>query len=105
MGQVSVIINGRNYRLACSDGEEGRLLELASHVKARVEQLIREFGQVGDDRLLLMTALLVTDELWDTRAALDVQVEEASEMLRRLTDLEDTAGELRSGGNPRVRSA
>lgn len=105
MGQVSVIINGRNYRLACSDGEEGRLLELAGHVKSRVEQLIREFGQVGDDRLLLMTALLVTDELWDTRAALDVQVEEASEMLRRLTDLEDTTSERHSDNNPRARSA
>ncbi len=89
MGQVSVIINGRNYRLACSDGEEGRLLELATHVKSRVDQLTREFGQVGDDRLLLMTALLIADELWDTRLALEVQIEEAADMLRRLSELQD----------------
>ncbi|MBL8566664.1 MAG: cell division protein ZapA [Hyphomicrobiaceae bacterium] len=93
MGQVSVIINGRNYRLACSDGEEGRLLELATHVKARVDQLTREFGQVGDDRLLLMTALLVADELWDTRLALEVQIEEAADMLRRLGELQDGDGQ------------
>ena len=93
MGQVSVIINGRNYRLACSDGEEGRLLELATHVKSRVDQLTREFGQVGDDRLLLMTALLIADELWDTRLALEVQIEEAADMLRRLGELQDGDGQ------------
>jgi cell division protein ZapA len=86
MGQVSVTLNGRSYRLACGDGEEGRLLELASHVKARVDQLTLDFGQVGDGRLLLMAALLIADELWDTRKALEVQIEEAAEMLRSLTE-------------------
>jgi cell division protein ZapA len=86
MGQVSVTLNGRTYRLACGDGEEGRLLELATHVKERVDQLTLEFGQVGYDRLLLMAAILIADELWDTRKALEVQIEEATEMLRQLTD-------------------
>ena len=86
MGQVSVTLNGRTYRLACEEGEEERLLELATHVKERVEHLTLEFGQVGDDRLLLMAALLVADELWDTRRALEAQIEEATEMLRQLTE-------------------
>lgn len=86
MGQVSVTLNGRTYRLACDDGEEERLIELATHVKERVEQLTLEFGQVGYDRLLLMTSLLIADELWDTRKALEVQIEEATEMLRQLTE-------------------
>ena len=90
MGQVSVTLNSRTYRLACEDGEEERLVELATHVKERVEQLTLEFGQVGDDRLLLMAALLICDELWDTRQALEVQIEEASEMLRQLTEPEIT---------------
>lgn len=86
MGQVSVILNGRAYRLACGDGEEPRLLELAGHIKERVEQLMLDFGQVGHDRLLLMAAILIADELWDTRKALEVQIEEASDMLRQLSD-------------------
>lgn len=88
MSQVSVTLNSRTYRLACEDGEEGRLVELATYVKERVEQLTLEFGQVGDDRLLLMAALLIADELWDTRQALEVQIEEATEMLRQLTEPE-----------------
>ncbi len=86
MGQVSVTLNGRTYRLACSDGEEVRLLELSQHIKERVDQLTLEFGQVGHERLLLMTAILIADELWDTRKALEVQIEEATEMLRQLSD-------------------
>lgn len=86
MGQVSVTLNSRSYRLACEDGEEERLVELATHVKERVDALTMEFGQVGDERLLLMAALLIADELWDTREALEVQIEEATEMLRQLTE-------------------
>ena len=86
MGQVSVTINSRTYRLACEEGEEARLLELATHVKERVENLATEFGQVGEERLMLMAALLIADELWDTRRALEVQIEEATEMLRQLTE-------------------
>lgn len=69
MGQVAVNLNGRSYRFDCGDGEEPRLKELAAHVKHRYDALVREYGNVGEDRLLLMTALLIADELWDARAA------------------------------------
>ncbi|HEX4892400.1 MAG TPA: cell division protein ZapA [Hyphomicrobiaceae bacterium] len=70
MGQVTITLNGRSYRLRCGDGEEKRLLELAEHVDDRLASLVAEFGQVGDERLLLMTALMIADELFDARAAL-----------------------------------
>ena len=67
MGQVTVTLNGRTYRLRCEDGEEQRLLALAEHVKAKLDWLVSEFGQIGEDRLLLMASLLVADELFETR--------------------------------------
>lgn len=70
MGQVTVTVNGRTYRLRCGDGEEPRLIELATHISNRIDGLAAEFGQVGDERLLLMAALLVADELWDMRERL-----------------------------------
>ena len=70
MGQVTVTLNGRTYRLGCGDGEEARLLELANHLRQRVDGLAADFGQVGDDRLLIMAALLITDELLDLRSRL-----------------------------------
>jgi cell division protein ZapA len=70
MGQVAVTLYGRSYRFDCGDGEEARLAELAAFVKGRVEQLSRQFGNAGEERMLLMAALLIADELWDARAAL-----------------------------------
>ena len=67
MGQVSVTLNGRTYRLECDEGEETQLIALAEYLSSHVDTMKRKFGQVGDDRLILMASLLVTDELWELR--------------------------------------
>jgi cell division protein ZapA len=69
MGQVSVTLNGRTYRLSCGDGEEARLLALSEHLRAHIDKLVAQLGQVGDDRLLVMAALMITDELFEARDA------------------------------------
>lgn len=63
MAEVTITLNGRTYRLECDDGEEEHLLSLSDMVGQRLDGLRKQFGQVGDDRLLLMTALMVADEL------------------------------------------
>ena len=67
MGQVSVVLNGRTYRLQCDESEERHLLALAQYLGTHVEAMKQKFGQIGDDRLILMASLLVTDELWELR--------------------------------------
>ena len=71
MGQVTVVLNGRTYRLECGEGEENHLIALAEHLGTHVEDMKRKFGQVGDDRLILMASLLVTDELWELRREME----------------------------------
>lgn len=71
MGQVSVTLNGRNYRLECSEGEEAHLTALADYLGTHVDEMRRKFGQVGDDRLILMASLVVADELWELRREVD----------------------------------
>ncbi|MDT3683554.1 MAG: cell division protein ZapA [Pseudorhodoplanes sp.] len=63
MAQVNVTINGRNYRMACEDGQEDHLMRLAGDIDARIEDLRGNFGEVGDSRLTVMAALTVADEL------------------------------------------
>ena len=53
------MVNGRAYTIACDDGEEDHLRELAAHVDAKVREVMETVGQVGDQRLLLMAALLL----------------------------------------------
>ena len=67
MGQVSVTLNGRTYRLECGEGEEAHLIALSEYLAAHMESMKHKFGQVGDDRLILMASLMVTDELWELR--------------------------------------
>jgi cell division protein ZapA len=67
VGHVAVTLNRRTYRLECGDGEEPRLLGLAAHLRAKLDGLVAEFGQVGDDRLMLLAALQIADELWEAR--------------------------------------
>ena len=70
MGQVTVTLNGRSYKLRCGDGEEARLLELGAYVEGRLTQLTAQFGPVGDERLLVMSALMIADDLFDAKEAL-----------------------------------
>lgn len=76
MGQVTITLNGRTYRLRCGEGEESRLLDLSRHVATHVDRLVADFGQIGDDRLLLMASLFIADELWDTRGKLEAAMAE-----------------------------
>jgi cell division protein ZapA len=70
VGQATITINGRTYRLKCEAGEEERLLALADVVSHRVDSLAGEFAAAGDGRLLLMTALMLADELMDAQERL-----------------------------------
>ncbi len=67
MAEVAITLNGRTYRLECGDGEEEHLLALSEKVGDRLNSLQKKFGQVGDDRLLLMTALMIADDLSETQ--------------------------------------
>lgn len=70
MAHVSVTINGRSFRMACDDGQEDHLLRLAAEVNGKVDQLNGAFGEIGDTRLTVMAAIMVADELADTRRRL-----------------------------------
>ena len=75
MATVTVSINGRNYRMACDDGQEEHLTRLAQSFNARIGELRGEFGEIGDMRLTVMAALTIADELSEQR-----------EQLRRIED-------------------
>ena len=67
MAQVDVSVNGQSYRIACEDGQEDRLVDLAAMVDEKVLDLVNQIGQVGSNRLLVMAALIIADELVDLK--------------------------------------
>lgn len=75
MAHVNVSINGRQYRMACEEGQEDRLMRLAEGLERRIGSLRGKFGEIGDSRLTVMAALMLADELVD-----------AGQRVRRLED-------------------
>ncbi len=65
MAEVTITVNDNDYVVACADGEEAHLHEVAARVNTEIEGLIETVGQAGEARLLLMASLLLADRLQD----------------------------------------
>jgi len=71
MAQVAVSIGGRVYRVACNEGEEAHLEALARQVDGKIDEIRGAFGEIGDQRLVVMAALTFADELSEARRTID----------------------------------
>ncbi len=79
MAQVSVTIGGRAFRLACNPGEESHLESLARGVDEKIKEMRASFGEIGDQRLVVMAALTIADELTEARRKADSQSQRVEE--------------------------
>ncbi|MBB3932029.1 cell division protein ZapA [Kaistia hirudinis] len=120
MAQVNITINGKVYRMACDDGQEAHLESLAARLNEIIEQLRGSFGEIGDQRLIVMSALTMGDELAEahrrirrleteiagineTKSAVIARFEEAEAGFARAIDhvagrIEGMTQKLRDGG-------
>jgi cell division protein ZapA len=89
MSHINVTINGRQYRMACEEGQETRLLQLAEGFEARIGSLRGKFGEIGDARLTVMAALMVSDELIDAAQ----RIRNLEEELKALRDVRVVAAD------------
>ena len=102
MAQINVEVNGRPYAVGCEDGQEQHLIELARLFDRQVRQVSQDMGQLGDTRLFLMGALLLADELADTKMRLAqaqaelarAQAERARSEDRAASAIETAAGRI-----------
>ncbi|MBB3317128.1 cell division protein ZapA [Rhizobium sp. BK181] len=85
MAQVTVTIDGKAYRMACEEGQEDHLTDLATRFDNYVGHLKGQFGEIGDLRITVMAGIMVMDEI--------------SELTRRIADLESELGALRNSSD------
>jgi cell division protein ZapA len=91
MSHINVTINGRQYRMACEEGQEVRLLKLAENLEQRIESLRGKFGEIGDARLTVMAALTACDEVVDSAARIRSLEEELEQLRSARIDAADRA--------------
>ncbi|HMA56294.1 MAG TPA: cell division protein ZapA [Pseudolabrys sp.] len=94
MTQINATIAGRQFRLACEDGQEDQLQSLAKDIDQRIIDLRRKFGEIGDTRLTVMAALMLADELV-----------EATQKVRRLDEEIAALQDARHDAADRARAA
>jgi cell division protein ZapA len=70
MAQVNIRINGRTYEVNCENGQEQHVQRLANSLANAVGELVKQVGQVGDARLLVMAGLVMADEMAEQKAEL-----------------------------------
>ena len=82
MAQAVVTIAGRTYRMNCDEGEEPHIEHLALQVDSKIAELRGAFGEIGDQRIVVMAALTLADELFAIKKKL-AEKDEALESARR----------------------
>ena len=70
MAQVNLTVNGRVYRMACEDGEEEHVARLGERFDEAIKELRGVLGEIGDQRLMVMAGILMTDRLGDAEQKL-----------------------------------
>lgn len=78
MAEVPFTFNQRTYRFQCEEHDAARLTDIVDYLSSKLDAIVREHGAIGDERLILMAALMVTDELFDARADVDELLEGSS---------------------------
>jgi cell division protein ZapA len=88
VAKVQIEINDRRYAIGCDEGQEEHVMRLARYFDDHVKRLATSVGQIGDQRLFLMGALIVADEMNDLKVRLD----KAEAEIARLSDTRAAAG-------------
>ena len=95
MSEVTIEINGRKYRMACEDGQESQLVQVGERFDNFVATFKNEFGEIGDNRLIVMAGIAAVDALFEA--------EETIEKLKRELDLLKNESEEIGGEQNRLK--
>ena len=82
MANVKIKFNGKEFLLSCEDGQEEHLEELLIQINKKFNNLKNDLGNLGENKLLLITAVKVMDEYYETK----IKVEQKKEELKNLSD-------------------
>ena len=87
MANVSIKFNGKEFLLSCDDGQEEHLEELLIQINQKFNELKNNLGNLGENKLLLITAVKVMDEYYETKKKVDQKKTELKELSNKFREL------------------
>jgi len=95
MGNVNIKFNGKEFLLSCEDGQEEHLEELLIQINKKFNNLKNDLGNLGENKLLLITAVKVMDEYYETKKKVDQKKDELKELSNKFKELKSLIYEYR----------
>jgi len=95
MANVSIKFNGKEFLLSCEDGQEDHLEELLIQINQKFNNLKNDLGNLGENKLLLITAVKVMDEYYETKKRVDQKKNELRELSNKFKELKSLVYEYR----------
>ena len=91
MANVNIKFNNKDYLLSCDDGQEENLKELANHLDVKYNELKKNLGNIGENRLLLITAIKMVDEYFDLNKKVNSKKDEFEKLSIKFKELRSLA--------------
>ena len=95
MANVNIKFNGKEFLLSCEDGQEEHLEELSIHFNEKFNNLKSKLGNIGENRLLLITSITVMDEYFETKKKIDKKIEELKSLTEKFKELKSLVYEYK----------
>jgi cell division protein ZapA len=95
MANVSIKFNGKEFLLSCDDGQEEHLEELSLYLNNKFNDLKNSLGNIGENKLLLITSIKVMDEYFETKKKIDKQKIELNKITERFKELKSLVYEYK----------
>ena len=95
MANVNIKFNGKDFLLSCEDGQEEHLEELSKYLNDKFNRLRSELGNIGENKLLLITSIKVIDEFYETKKKLEKQKNEIQNLKEKFKKLKSLVYEYK----------
>ena len=95
MANVSIKFNGKEFLLSCEDGQEEHLEELLIQINQKFNNLKNDLGNLGENKLLLITAVKVMDEYYETKKKVEQKKNELKELSNKFRELKNLVYDYR----------
>ena len=95
MANVNIKFNGKEFLLSCDDGQEEHLEELLTHINEKFSNLKNELGNIGENKLLLITAVQIMDEYFETKKKVEQKKTELQNLSNKFRELKSLVYDYR----------
>ena len=95
MANVNIKFNGKEFLLSCDDGQEEHLEELSLHLNKKFNELKNNLGNIGENKLLLITSIKIMDEYFETRKKIDEKKQELKNLSNKFRELKSLVYEYK----------